>query len=58
MGGASGIAQVIMIELGYTAICGFLAAAIPARNRWECVFRGVLIPAFLGALMAAAIGNR
>lgn len=50
--------QVILVELGYTAICGFLAAAIPARNRWESVFRGFLIPAFLGALMATAMGSQ
>jgi len=47
----------IAAELGYTVICGTLVSTIPARHNWECVFRGFVIPVFLGALVAAAIGN-
>ena len=49
--------HVIGVEMGYTAVCGFLASAIPARHAWECVFRGILIPIIIGAMVAAAIGN-
>lgn len=49
--------EVISIELGLAVICGLIASAIPCRSRWECVFRGFLIPALLGALTVAAMGN-
>ena len=47
---------VILTELGLTAICGFLASAIPGRSPWECVFRGFLIPALIGAVAVVAKG--
>lgn len=47
----------ILVELGMTLICGFLASVLPCRYRWESVFRGFLIPALLGALVVAAKGN-
>jgi len=47
----------ILVELGVAVICGLLASAIPSRSRWECVFRGFLIPALLGALTVAAMGK-
>ena len=46
----------ILTELGMTVMCGFLASTIPCRYRWECVFRGFLLPALLGALAVAAKG--
>ena len=49
--------QVVLIQVGIMVICGLLASAMPARYRWECVFRGFLIPALLGALMAAVVGS-
>ena len=49
--------EIILVELGYAGASGFLASAIPSRHAWECAFRGFLIPAILGALVAAAIGN-
>lgn len=49
--------KVILVELGLAVLCGFLASSIPCRNRWECVFRGFLIPALLGALTVTAMGN-
>ena len=49
--------KVILVELGLAVICGLLASAIPGRSRWECVFRGFLIPALLGALTVTAKGN-
>ena len=55
VGGDAGI--FILTELGMTLICGFLASAIPSRSHWECVFRGFLFPALLGALAVAAKGN-
>jgi hypothetical protein len=51
------VVQAILIELGLAVLCGFIASAIPCRSRWECVFRGFLIPALLGALAVAAKGN-
>jgi hypothetical protein len=55
--GGDDTAKVILIELGLALLCGLLASAIPCRHRWECVFRGFLIPALLGALAVAAKGN-
>ena len=49
--------KVILIELVLAVMCGFLASALPCRNRWECIFRGFLIPALLGALTVTAMGN-
>ena len=49
--------KVVLVELGVAVICGLLASAIPCRSRWECVFRGFLIPALLGALTVTAMGN-
>ena len=49
--------HVISVELGYAVASGLLASAIPSRHAWECVFRGFLIPAILGAMVAAVIGN-
>ena len=49
--------RVVVVELGLAVFCGFLASAIPCRSRWECVFRGFLIPAVLGALVVAARNN-
>ena len=51
------ILKVFLVELSLAILCGFLASAIPGRRRWECVFRGFLIPALLGALTVAAKGN-
>jgi hypothetical protein len=51
------LGKFILTELGLTVICGFLASVIPCYYRWECVFRGFLIPALLGALAVAAKGN-
>lgn len=51
------VVEAIFVELGLAVICGFIASAIPCRSRWECVFRGFLIPAFLGALAVAAKGS-
>ena len=47
----------LLAELGITVFCGFLASTTAARYRWESVFRGFLIPALLGAVMAAVVGN-
>ena len=55
--GGDDVLKVISIEVGLTLICGMLASAIPSRSPWECVFRGILIPALLGAMTVAAIGN-
>lgn len=52
-----GMGKAIFTELGLTLICGFLASLIPCQYRWECVFRGFLIPALLGALAMAAKGS-
>ncbi len=55
--GGDDTVKVILVELGLTVLCGFLASTLPCRFRWECVFRGFLIPALLGALAVAAKGN-
>jgi hypothetical protein len=55
--GSGDTVKVIFVELGLAVLCGLLASAIPCRNRWECVFRGFLIPALLGALTVVAMGN-
>lgn len=55
--GGDDAVKVILIELGLAILCGLLASAIPCRSRWECVFRGFLLPALLGALTVAAKGN-
>jgi hypothetical protein len=55
--GGDDAVKVILIELGLTVLCGLLASAIPCRSRWECIFRGFVIPALLGALTVAAKGN-
>jgi hypothetical protein len=47
----------ILTELGLTVICGFLASVIPCHYRWECVFRGFLIPALLGAMAVTVKGH-
>jgi len=52
-----GLGKAILTELGLTLMCGFLASLIPCHYRWECVFRGFLIPALLGALAIAAKGS-
>jgi len=52
-----GMGKAIFTELGLTLVCGFLASLIPCQYRWECVFRGFLIPALLGALAMAAKGS-
>ena len=51
------VGKFILTELGLTVLCGLLASAIPCKYRWECAFRGFLIPALLGALAVAAKGN-
>lgn len=56
LGGEDAV-KVMAIELGLAILCGLLASAIPCRSRWECVFRGFLIPALLGALTVAVKGN-
>jgi hypothetical protein len=52
-----GMGKALFIEMGLTLICGFLASLIPCHYRWDCVFRGFLIPALLGALAMAAKGS-
>lgn len=47
----------MLTELGLTVTCGLLASFIPSHFRWECTFRGILIPALLGAFVVAAKGN-
>ena len=49
--------EVILFELSLAVVCGFIAALVPSRSRWESVFRGFLIPAVIGALAVAAKGN-
>lgn len=49
--------NIVLVELGAAVICGLLASAIPCHSRKESVFRGLLIPAFLGAMTVAAMGN-
>lgn len=55
---ADGVAaKAILIEFGIALFCGLVASALPCQYRWECVFRGFLFPAVLGALAIAALGN-
>lgn len=50
--------KAILIELGLAVLSAVLASAIPSRSRWECVFRGFLIPTLIGALTVAAMSNQ
>ena len=43
-----------LVELVVALPAGLIAAAIPSRTRWICVFRGFLIPALVGVLAVVA----
>ena len=51
------LGKFLLTEFGLAALSGALASAIPCRYRWECVFRGFMIPALLAALAVAAKGS-
>ena len=50
--------QVILKEFIVALVGGLLASAFPSSARWYCVFRGILIPAIIGALGVTALGHQ
>ncbi len=49
--------EIAFADVSLAVACGFLGSALPSNSRWECVFRGIVIPVFLGALIITARGG-
>lgn len=48
--------RLALADAGLAVACSFVMSAFPCHSRWECVFRGFVIPVFVGTLIVTARG--